>query len=312
MDFFITHYTFTFCLMACFVGTLVSCISPYFAEEYLSVDGRKFNLGTLGFSIFVHEGWGHFLISFICAIPGLLICERCYGEELTLAIVVLAGVYEGLLGLIFDKSCCGFSAIAVLLGTMACLYGYHWYGIVLGIIVLSYAVSMDTQCDSNNIHTLTLVAGVLIVLAFGKTTSKFDKPKKIEADTDFILPVNGLFSWSSDYGTRSDPFTGRNSFHKGTDMACAEGTEIVASSGGTVESVGYDDTYGNYVVINHENGYKTKYAHLAGVFAHKGDRVSQGENIGTAGSTGYSTGPHLHFMVYKNGKVMNPKNVLNN
>lgn len=310
MDFFISHYAFTFCLVACLAGTFISCISPYFAQEVLTVDGRCFNLGILGSSIYVHENFLHFVISFLFALPGIFICEFCYGEWLTLLAVVVAGIYEGFLGLIFGKSCQGFTGVAVLLGAMACICNLNWLGIFFGILVLIFAIAMDSLSESNNIHFLSLIGGVLFVFAFAKPMKLYEKPVEIKTYADYMIPLKCKYSLSSDYGLRVDPISGNSSFHKGIDLACAEGSSVFASRGGTVESVGYDNVYGNYIVINHGDGYKTKYAHLSKILSQKNSEVMQGEKIGKAGSTGYSTGSHLHFMVIKNGKTVNPKSLL--
>ena len=73
---------------------------------------------------------------------------------------------------------------------------------------------------------------------------------------------------------------------------------------------GYSNIYGNYVIIKHANGYQTLYAHMSKILAKKGQWVSQGTRIGLVGSTGYSTGPHLHFTVYKNGQLVNPMTLI--
>ena len=93
-------------------------------------------------------------------------------------------------------------------------------------------------------------------------------------------------------------------------MACPTGTPIYAAMSGKVVVAGWSNVFGNYVIINHENGYQTLYGHLSKRIAQQGQRVSQGTRIGLAGSTGYSTGPHLHFTVYKNGKLVDPLTLL--
>ena len=93
-------------------------------------------------------------------------------------------------------------------------------------------------------------------------------------------------------------------------MACPEGTPILAAMSGKISEVGNNRTYGNYIIISHENGYQTVYAHMSKTIAKKGQWVTQGATIGLVGSTGYSTGPHLHFMVYKNGTRIDPMTVL--
>ena len=126
----------------------------------------------------------------------------------------------------------------------------------------------------------------------------------------FILPIAASFRWTSPYGWREDPIAKVRSFHTGVDMACPKGTPIPASQSGRVVTVGLNRVYGNYIIIDHGNGYKTLYAHMSKTIAKKGAWVNQGAKIGLVGTTGYSTGPHLHFTVYKNNERINPMTVL--
>jgi murein DD-endopeptidase MepM/ murein hydrolase activator NlpD len=121
----------------------------------------------------------------------------------------------------------------------------------------------------------------------------------------FIWPVLGYIT--SPYGYRSSPFTGTRQFHTGMDIGAAMGTPIKAAMSGRVTSVGYNDSLGNYVVITHHSGYRTLYGHMSLVRVKSGAYVQTGERIGDVGSTGLSTGPHLHFTVYKNGVTVNPR-----
>jgi murein DD-endopeptidase MepM/ murein hydrolase activator NlpD len=132
-----------------------------------------------------------------------------------------------------------------------------------------------------------------------------------------LQEINGdLFAWpvygylTSRYGYRVSPFTGARQFHSGIDIGAAMGTPIRAAMGGRVSAVGYDDAYGNYVVITHHAGYRTLYGHMSVVRVKQGSYIGTGERIGDVGSTGRSTGPHLHFTVYKNGVTVNPRNLL--
>ena len=93
-------------------------------------------------------------------------------------------------------------------------------------------------------------------------------------------------------------------------MAAPLKTQVKASADGKVSVCSYSPVYGNYVIITHDNGYQTLYAHLYAATVKKGQVVTQGTKIGLLGNTGYSTGPHLHFSVYKNGKLINPFEVL--
>ena len=111
---------------------------------------------------------------------------------------------------------------------------------------------------------------------------------------------------SSYYGMRSDPFTGRPEFHKGMDFAGKQGSDIVAVGGGMVTWAGKRYGYGNMVEITHGNGYVTRYGHLEKIVVEVGQAVKKGQLIATLGSTGRSTGPHVHFEVIENGKTVNP------
>lgn len=122
----------------------------------------------------------------------------------------------------------------------------------------------------------------------------------------FHKPVRSRYYLSSYYGWRSSPFSGKRSYHSGVDMACPQGTTVYAALGGTVTSVGYNNVYGNYIIVTHHSGYKTLYGHLSKQLVTRGKWVDTNSRIGLVGSTGLSTGPHLHFTVYKFGKTVNP------
>lgn len=126
----------------------------------------------------------------------------------------------------------------------------------------------------------------------------------------FIKPIHSHFYLSSYYGWRQNPFeASKRTYHNGMDMACSQGTYVYAALTGKVTTTGYNDVYGNYIIITHHSGYKTLYGHLSAVLCKKGQYVSTDTKIGRVGSTGMSTGPHLHFTVYKNGKTVNPANL---
>lgn len=111
---------------------------------------------------------------------------------------------------------------------------------------------------------------------------------------------------SSYYGKRTDPFTGKLEMHKGMDFAGREGSEIVAVSSGVVTWVGPRYGYGNLVEINHGHGYATRYGHNAEITVKVGDTVEKGQTISLMGSTGRSTGPHVHFEVLLNDRQVDP------
>jgi len=112
---------------------------------------------------------------------------------------------------------------------------------------------------------------------------------------------------SSYYGTRTNPFTGKLQFHKGMDFAAKSGSDVLAVAGGVVTWSSKRYGYGNLVEINHGNGYITRYGHNKTNLVGVGDTVKKGQIISLMGSTGRSTGPHVHFEVIKNGRQINPK-----
>ncbi len=113
--------------------------------------------------------------------------------------------------------------------------------------------------------------------------------------------------WISSYfGMRIDPFTGRMSMHKGMDFAGKEGNVVIAAAEGVVTWAGPRGGYGNLIEINHGNGYSTRYGHNEKLLVKVGDTVAKGQVISLMGSTGRSTGPHVHFEVLKNGRQINP------
>lgn len=115
------------------------------------------------------------------------------------------------------------------------------------------------------------------------------------------------YSISSYFGVRRDPFTGRAAMHPGLDLKGAYGSPIYAAAAGTVTFVGRNGGYGNEVEINHGNGLVTRYGHMSATRAKIGEHVEAGTVIGAIGSTGRSTGPHLHFEVRLNGTAINPR-----
>ena len=127
----------------------------------------------------------------------------------------------------------------------------------------------------------------------------------------FRKPIRARWYKSSSFGWRASPFTGARSYHSGVDMACPMGTNIYAALPGKVTATGYNSTYGNYVIVAHHSGYKTLYGHMSSITCVAKQYVTQDTRIGKVGSTGMSTGPHLHFTVFKNGKQVNPENLWN-
>lgn len=125
-----------------------------------------------------------------------------------------------------------------------------------------------------------------------------------------IQPISNkdLKQTASGYGTRIDPIYGTTKFHSGMDFSAHPGTDVYATGDGTVVKMGWQTGYGNTIIIDHGFGYQTWYAHLQDFRTKLGKKVVRGEVIGGVGSTGKSTGPHLHYEVHVKGQVVNPVN----
>lgn len=137
-----------------------------------------------------------------------------------------------------------------------------------------------------------------------ETASIVDKGK--EVSTHPLMPLDTKVS--SSFGWRKDPFTGKKKFHSGMDLAAKEGTDIKAVMAGRVQMVDDQKGYGKVVVLDHGDGYTTLYAHNSDITVKSGDWVQKGSTIAKVGSTGRSTGPHLHFEVRKDGERVDPEN----
>ena len=177
-------------------------------------------------------------------------------------------------------------------------------------IAEKYKVNAEKCANANYVSLDTeLKAGTSLFVP----DAELDWATRQEINGDlFKKPLHARYWLSSNYGWRNSPFNaGSRTFHGGIDMAVSQGTPIYAALDGTVSAVGYNATYGNYVIITHHSGYKTLYGHMKSTACRKGNFVYTNTVIGYVGSTGMSTGPHLHFTVYKNGKTINPMTVLN-
>jgi len=120
----------------------------------------------------------------------------------------------------------------------------------------------------------------------------------------FVLPAEGRLT--SPFGMRVHPISGRMQMHDGVDMAMPVGTPVKSTASGEVVFAGSKRGYGNTVVIEHPNGYRSLYAHLDSIDVKKGDQVEKSQRIAESGNTGVSTGPHLHFEIQKGGRPCNP------
>lgn len=124
------------------------------------------------------------------------------------------------------------------------------------------------------------------------------------------VPISGDFRVTSGFGMRNDPFTGVLARHEGLDFTAASGTPIIATADGVVTRSGFEETYGNIVEVTHAEGFTTRYAHISKRHVTEGQQVKRGQRIAEVGSTGRSTGPHLHYEVFRHGRILNPVQVL--
>jgi murein DD-endopeptidase MepM/ murein hydrolase activator NlpD len=179
-------------------------------------------------------------------------------------------------------------------------------GDTLTTVAEKYGTEVSSIQTANELFSERITAGSTVFIP----DARLDWTDLQEINGDlFIWPVRGYIT--SLYGYRNSPFTGARQFHTGLDIGSPMGTPIRAAMAGRVIAVSYDDISGNYVVITHHSGYRTLYAHMSVVRVKAGAYVRTGDHIGDVGSTGLSTGPHLHFTVYKNGVTVNPRNLIN-
>lgn len=164
----------------------------------------------------------------------------------------------------------------------------------------------SSSLSENSLHALSSLEEVA-QLPLPKLPSS-DIFQGIPEKSTTVFPVDGRIS--SRFGHRVDPIDGHHAHHKGVDIAAKEGTTIKAMREGTVTFSGTKGGYGNVVIIDHGNGLESRYAHCAQLDIRVGQRVIAGSPIATVGSTGRSTGPHLHFEVRKDGEAVNPMTFL--
>lgn len=127
----------------------------------------------------------------------------------------------------------------------------------------------------------------------------------VETTCAIVAPVDSQ-KYTSQFGYRINPITNEKSFHTGLDIAAPMGSKIRAAYSGTVRKTGEDSRSGKYIILAHNDGFETFYCHCSEILAKQGAVIRQGETIALVGSTGWSTGPHLHFEVRKNGTRLNP------
>ena len=154
---------------------------------------------------------------------------------------------------------------------------------------------------SRQLENRTDQLGVLEAQLFEQAVKKKAMPT--------MMPVSAPFN-ASGFGHRIDPFTGQQAMHEGIDFITDTGTPVVAAAGGVVQFAGFHPQYGNMIDIDHGNDLVTRYAHLSKVLVKEGDLLQRGRRIADSGSTGRSTGPHLHFEVRFRGAPQNPARFL--
>jgi murein DD-endopeptidase MepM/ murein hydrolase activator NlpD len=152
------------------------------------------------------------------------------------------------------------------------------------------------------LFVICLLSILLSPMSFGQTrpeTSADPKGMKL------IRPMKGWIT--SKFGYRTSPFTNKEEFHDGIDIAARKGTSILAALRGNVVEIGFTELGGHYVILQHSQDYRTYYGQCEKILVKKGQAVKKGDTIATCGSSGRSTGPHLHFELRKDGKPIDPE-----
>lgn len=189
----------------------------------------------------------------------------------------------------------------------------------LPAVVKSRAAGGTTEAALSNVLTTSMSTpedtfGVLRDLLVGlenrlrSVRKNVEVREKLANATPSIWPAHGWLT--SNFGGRSDPITGENGYHAGLDISADRGQPVYATADGTVESAAWTGDYGNLIVIRHGFGLITRYGHLSAYHVKPGQAVKRGEVIGYVGATGRATGPHLHYEILANGRLLNPLQLL--
>ncbi len=180
-------------------------------------------------------------------------------------------------------------------------------GDALSSIASRYGTTVNSLLDANDLSSSSLTVGQTLFVPEARM-NRTDLQRVL--GELFIYPVvNGRFT--SGFGMRNDPFTGIRRFHNGIDLAGPIGMPVRAARAGRVVHVESQmGNYGKFVIVRHDGGYQTLYAHLDSFSVRVGQNVNQGQQIGTLGNTGRSTGPHVHFSVIRNGSFVDPMRYL--
>jgi murein DD-endopeptidase MepM/ murein hydrolase activator NlpD len=175
----------------------------------------------------------------------------------------------------------------------------------LATIGKRYGTSLSAIADANDLGSATITVGQSLFIP-GASLPQSELRKVLG---DFIAwPLKGPLS--SRFGYRENPFSGIRQFHAGIDIVVPQGSPVRAVMEGRVAEAAYSSIFGNYVILSHADGYQSLYGHLSASAVRKGQSLSQGELLGSSGNTGYSTGPHLHFGLYRKGAALNPLSYL--
>ena len=174
-------------------------------------------------------------------------------------------------------------------------------GDYLGGIAKKFGVALNDLLDWNNLETSVIVPGQELFIPSARL-SEMERNRVF--GRLFIYPTKGRIT--DRFGMRRDPFTGMRRFHNGVDLAAPVGTPVFASMSGKVAMLGYNPTYGKYLILTHPEGFQTLYGHLDAFRVQKGQSVKQGQRIADMGNSGYSTGSHLHFSIFRRGEPIDP------
>lgn len=173
---------------------------------------------------------------------------------------------------------------------------------------LEKLLSLSRETDEGTIITIRVKESSLRYLFFPREDFN-PTERSFFLNRGFRFPLRN-YRISSSFGMRPNPFTGKPHFHNGVDLAAPIGTEVYATREGRVTEMGNDPVFGNYIVIAHDDNWASLYGHLSAILVQRYSYVTTGTIIGKVGSTGQSTGPHLHFELRKNGTVLDPTKLL--
>ena len=176
----------------------------------------------------------------------------------------------------------------------------------LSRLAQTWGIPVEAILDANDLESETILPGSVLFLPGARMNGA--ELRRALGDL-FAYPVQGRLS--SRYGWRNDPISGVRRFHAAIDLAANTGTPVKAAMAGKVVAVGYNAIYGKYIILSHEGSYQSWYAHLDAYRTSVGKKVALGERIGDVGNTGYSTGSHLHFALFRNGRAIDPLPLLN-